>query len=99
MKKLFAAKALLTQNSSPLDSLSLFNAMHLAGLLEEKEYVSSTGSGEIKRYHSLTEDGLKFGMNKSSPYSEKTELVFYPATFKALLVLASEEILTHSESL
>lgn len=95
--KLLAAKDLLVKHSSPLDAASLFKAMQLAGLLEDKEYVSSTGSGEIKVYRSLTEEGLRFGINKESGYSEATEIRFFPATFGELLVIASMAILKHSE--
>jgi hypothetical protein len=94
-----SAKDLLNKHSSPIDAASLFNAMGLAGLIEEKEYVSSTGSGEIKVYRSLTECGLKYGMNKKSSYTEATELRFFPSTFTELLIIASKEILRHSESL
>ncbi|EBU7766774.1 hypothetical protein [Salmonella enterica] len=94
-----SAKDLLNKHSSPLNAASLLNAMLLAGLLEEKEYISSTGSGEIKSYRSLTEAGLKYGMNKKSGYSEATELRFFPSTFSELLVVVSKEILRHSEAL
>lgn len=98
-EKVAAAKDLLEENSSPLNSASLFDALLLAGLLEEKKYVSSTGSGEIKSYLALTECGQKYGVNRISRYSEKTELRFYPSTFKELLVIASKAILKHAESL
>lgn len=98
MKEL-SAKDLLHKYSSPLDSASLFNAMLLAGLIEVKEYISSTGSGEIKTYRSLTESGLKYGINKRSSYSDATDLKFFPSNFNELLVLVSKEILKHSEML
>jgi hypothetical protein len=98
-EKVQSAKDLLEEHSSPLNSASLFDALLLAGLLEEKKYVSSTGSGEIKSYMSLTDEGQRYGVNRISKYSEKTELRFYPSTFKALLVVASKAILKHSESL
>lgn len=97
-EKAASAKDLLDKCSSPLDPHSLRNAMLLAGLLEVKEYISSTGSGEIKSYHSLTEIGLKYGLNNNSGYSEKTEPRFFPSTFKELLILSSKAILSHSES-
>lgn len=94
--KVFPAKDLLDRFSSPLNSTSLFNAMILAGLAEEKKYISSTGSGEVKSYLSLTKSGLQYGVNRQSNYSEKTELRFYANSFKTLLVQASEAILKHS---
>lgn len=97
--KVQSAKDLLEEHSSPLNSASLFDALLLAGLLEEKTYLSSTGSGEVKSYMSLTDDGQRYGVNRISRYSEKTELRFYPSTFKELLVVASKAILKHSESL
>ena len=98
-KKAVSAKDLLEENSSPLNSASLFDALLIAGLLEEKKYVSSTGSGEIKSYLSLTEEGQQYGVNRISRYSEKTELRFYPSKFKDLLLIASKAILQHAESL
>lgn len=98
-EKAFSAKDLLEKHSSPLNSTSLFNGMVLAKLLEEKKYLSSTGSGEIKSYLSLTENGMKFGINRSSEYSQKTEVRFYPSTFRELLILSSKAILNHSEKL
>jgi hypothetical protein len=99
MKEKYSAKDLLNQHSSPLDAASLFNAMYLAGLLEEKKYLSSTGSGELKSYHSLTDSGLKYGLNQGSRYSEKTDVKLFSPTFKELLVVASTAVLKHSESL
>ena len=95
--KVLPAKDLLNKYSSPLDAASLFKAMQVAGLLEDKKYVSSTGSGEVKAYRSLTHEGLKFGINKESGYSEATEIKFFPETFGNLLVIASMAILKHSE--
>lgn len=98
-EKVFSAKDLLDKYSSPLNSSSVFNAMQAAGLVVEKKYVSSTGSGEIKSYLSLTETGLKFGVNRQSAYSEKTELRFFSASFPELLVISAEAILSHSRAL
>lgn len=90
---------LLDEHSSPLNMASLSNALLIAGLVEKKEYVSSSGSGEIKSYLSLTQSGQQYGVNRSSPFSEKTDLRFYRSTFKAVLVVASNAILKHAESL
>lgn len=98
-EKTSAAKDLLQAHSSPLNSASLFDGMLIAGLLEVKSYVSSSGSGEIKSYESLTEQGLKYGVNRASRFSEKTDARFYASTFKDLLVVVSKAILAHSESL
>lgn len=98
-QKVFSAKDLLETHRSPLNPTSLFNGMILAGLLEEKEYLSSTGSGEIKSYLSLTNQGMRFGVNRASEYSQKTDIRFYTCTFKELLVLSSKAILNHSENI
>lgn len=98
-EKVFSAKDLLEKYSSPLNSSSLFNALEVAGLVVSKEYVSSTGSGEIKSYLSLIDDGLKFGLNRQSAYSEKTELRFFNDSFPELLVVAAKAILNQSQAL
>lgn len=98
-EKTQAAKKLLELSGSALDAASLFAGMAQIGLLEEREYLSSSGSGEIKRYKALTEEGLRYGKNMPTMSPTKTEVKLYPSAFPDLLQRVCQGLLAHAESL
>lgn len=64
-----------------------FNLLMLgAGLLEQKQRPSSTGSGKIKKYWKLTESGEVYGENQKSPENPRSiQPLYYEAKFDELL--------------
>ncbi|WP_104422748.1 hypothetical protein [Methylobacter tundripaludum] len=93
------AKHLLDSTGSPMDSATLFKALSIAGLVEQLTYLSSTGSGEIKKYWAFTPSGLKYGVNQSTMSPTKTELRFYDTHFSNVLIAAAEAIISHARNL
>lgn len=87
-----SATKLLKQLEVPLDAASFLAGMELAGLLEERQYVSSSGSGEVKRYKALTDTGLAYGVNAKTLSPEKTEVRFYGETFPQVLLCSIEAL-------
>lgn len=78
--------AALKHRAIPLPASSVLQMMQWAGLVEDVEYTSSSGSGEIKHFLRLTERGLAYGVNLASPVSkEKTEVAIYPSRLGAIL--------------
>lgn len=79
-------KQILERLGVSLDAITVNRALLRLGYLENAEYISSTGSGEIKTYHRLTAIGLEYGENVPSRYSEKSEVRFYETRAPELLV-------------
>lgn len=78
--------AALKERGVTLPAASVLQMMQWVGLVEEVEYTSSSGSGEIKRFLRLTERGLAYGINVPGPVSkEKTEVAIYPSVLGAIL--------------
>lgn len=94
--KAMPAKNLLSDTGSPMDATTLFRALEFAGLVEQKSYVSSSGSGEIKEFWAFTENGLRFGENTPTISPTKTELRFYESKFHDALIAAADAIITHA---
>lgn len=97
MSEPLSATKLLKQLAVPIDAKSFLAGLQLAGLLEEREYVSSSGSGEVKRYRALTADGLAYGVNAETLSAEKTEVRFYVETFPAVLRRSFDALLVRVE--
>lgn len=76
----------LKPHAIPLPAASVLQMMQWAGLIEDVEYASSSGSGEIKHFLRLTERGLTYGVNLAGPVSkEKTEVAIYPSRLGVIL--------------
>ena len=75
-----------------LNAASLLAAIVKTPLAEIAEYVSTTGSGEIKKFVRLTDAGLKYGINRTGVHEFKTEVRFYPHTFHEFLAVVHEYI-------
>ncbi len=83
---------LIKQTGVSLNANTILTAIKKTDLVEEVEYLSSTGSGEIKTFLRLTESGLKFGMNRILRGDVKTEPRFYFETFPQLLRVIVDQI-------
>lgn len=60
--------------------------MQKAGLLERKTRPSSSGSGEIRKYWKLTEEGLVYGENQKAPENPRSmQPLYYESKFDELL--------------
>lgn len=79
--------ALLKQHGSGRSAASVNMLLQHMGLLEQQTRQST--KGEIKRYWSITADGLKWGKNVTSPTNPReTQPHWYKNTFGELLRLA-----------
>lgn len=95
-----SAKKLLADQKLPLDASTFNNGLMLVGLLEEKKYLSTTGSGEEKYYIAFTDAGAEFGKNKSSGFHEfKTEAKFYDIRFSEAYLIAVTALFRHAQHL
>lgn len=97
--KAVPAKDLLDRTNSPMDSLTLFKALSLAGLVEQRTYLSSTGSGEVKKFWAFTDAGIHLGKNQATMSPTKTELRFHEETFPEALIAAAKAIIAHAEGM
>lgn len=92
--------ALLDEHSCSLDANSIMRVMMRYGLAEDAEYISTTGSGEVKRFRRLTDEGLNYGINEaSSGHDIKTSPRFYIDTFPALVSLVVSYLQKESEDM
>lgn len=95
-----SAKSLLTRHNLPMDAATLSNGLILAGLLERKTYLSTTGSGEVKHFLAFTGAGESFGKNAQSGWHEiKTEPKFYKDKFAIAYLYAANAILKHGQDM
>ena len=79
--------ALLKQHGSGRSAASVNMLLQHMGLLEQQTRQSN--KGEIKRYWSITSDGLKWGKNVTSPTNPReTQPHWYKNTFGELLRMA-----------
>lgn len=86
-------KALISQFGVSFDASTIMNALLKAGYAENFQYLSSTGSGELKSFRKLTEQGEKFGVNKEGfGPSIKTEARFFESTFPDLLTVVVQQL-------
>ena len=97
--KTASAKELLEDIGALINANSFYKILEEMGLVEEAEYLSSTGSGEIKTYSRLTEAGIIYGGNKKNVFSAKTNLVFYKNAFPSLYAAACLAASVHADSL
>lgn len=72
--KMMSVTAALKQHQIPLHAQSVLQMLAWAGLVEEMEYLSSTGSGEVKTFQRLTSAGLQYGENVATLSPTKTEI-------------------------
>lgn len=94
------AKKLLADHRLPMDVNTFNNGLILAGILEVKKYLSTTGSGEEKYYIAFTEAGAIYGRNSPSGWHEfKTEPKYYHDHFAAAYLLAAAALFTHAQSI
>jgi hypothetical protein len=80
----FVVKDLLKQNNVGISSIAFNKLMMGTGLLEERERTGS--GGKIKKYKALTEQGLTYGQNDTSPHNPReVQPHYYANKFPELL--------------
>lgn len=95
----YAAKDLLSDYGNVMSPTTLLDALVRAGVMREVEYLSTTGSGELKRFREITPEHVRFGINKKTAHEFRTNPQFYVPTFPELLVIAAEQILADAKNL
>lgn len=86
-----AITQLLKDHGSPLSAKAVNLVLIDMGILAELERKGSRG--ETKRFKSLTESGLKYGRNETSPQSPReTQPLYYVRTFPELLDLINAHL-------
>jgi phage regulator Rha-like protein len=86
-----ALTALLKEHGSPLSAKAANLAMIDMGYLAEMERKGS--KGDAKRFKSLTERGLQYGRNETSPQNPReTQPLYYVAKFSELLDLINAHL-------
>jgi prophage antirepressor-like protein len=78
--------ALLREHGSKLSAIAANLALTDAGVLEELDRPSSKGG--TKKFRSLTDKGLQYGRNETSPKNvRETQPMYYAAKFPELLAI------------
>lgn len=94
-----SAKQLLALHNLPMDAATLNNGLILAGILENKIYLSTTGSGEEKSFIAFTPKGDEFGLNIANHWHGlKTEPKYFNDRFADAYLLAANAILMHAQT-
>lgn len=88
---------LLKDTGSSLHPSTVNQIMLKAGLAEMAEYLSTTGSGEVKSFLKLNEAGGRFGENKWTAHPIKTSVRLYPEQFPELLALVLQGLVSELE--
>ncbi len=83
---------LLKDADSSLHPSTVNRVMLKAGLAEMAEYLSTTGSGEVKEFLRLNEAGQRFGENQWTAHPIKTTVRLYPDAFPELLGIVVNHI-------
>jgi hypothetical protein len=95
----FPAKTLLAEIGSSLDATSFFNGLELAGVVARVEYMSTTGSGEVKQFVKIEDGHLNVGQNKKTMHEFKTEARFFRDGFESLAVVSCRALLENAISI
>ena len=86
-----ALTALLKEHGSPLSARAANLALVDMGILDELERTGSKGA--TKRLKSLTDAGLRYGRNETSPQNPReTQPLYYVRTFPELLDLINDHL-------
>jgi len=89
----YTLKKLVQFYDVSLNPATINLAMKRMGLTKDIEYISTTGSGEIKTFVAFTDKGEKYGFNRSGGFHPfKTECRFYAETFPELIVEIGQHI-------
>ena len=92
----FPAKTLLAEIGSGLDATSFFNGLELSGIVARVEYLSTTGSGEVKQFVKIDDGHLNIGQNKKTMHEFKTEARFFRDGFEPLVVVSCRALLENA---
>lgn|GEM_PF-5740352 len=95
-QKHYSVTELLEANNCYIAPVTIFKVLIELGYIEEVEYLSSTGTGELKKYRRFTDKGLEYGINSKSfrQKSESTKCKFNGYNFKQLLAEVIEHLQT-----
>ena len=92
MGKTDSLTSLLKLNNVEISTVRANKILVALGLLAEKERPSSKYAGKMKKYKSLTDQGLRYGINEENPSSPgQTTPHYFVETFAGLLALLEEE--------
>ncbi|UNG17530.1 hypothetical protein [Stutzerimonas zhaodongensis] len=92
MSEAKALKALIADYGVSFDAATIMNALLRAGIAEDFQYASTTGSGAMKSFRKLTAQGEAFGINRPTMHPLKTEPRFYAEAFPRLLDLVVQQL-------
>jgi hypothetical protein len=93
VEKTDALTNLLKRNNTGISTVKANKILVALGLLAEKERPSAKYAGKLKKYKSLTAQGLQYGINVENPSSPgQTTPHYFSETFAALLALIQREI-------
>ena len=85
--------ALLKQHNVEISTVKANKILVALGLLLTKERPSSKYQGKIKKYKALSEQGLKFGINRDNHNSPgQTTPYYFSDSFSDLLMLIQQEL-------
>jgi prophage antirepressor-like protein len=85
--------ALLADHGSRLSATAFNKLLAAAGYLEERTRPSSSARGGVKRFWAITDAGLRFGKNLTSPNNPReTQPHWYIDRFSELLELTTVEL-------
>ena len=89
-KPTFSAKDLLNRFDCGISSIAFNKLMIANGLMEEKE--RSGRHGQIKKFKTLTESGLRYGQNDTSKHNPReTQPHYFEESFMELFNLLTQE--------
>lgn len=95
-----SAKKLLELHGCILTPGCFYDGLILCGAIENIEYISETGSGELKNFPKITESHLHIGKNVRNPFHKvKTEPKFYADNFIYTYQLACIAIAEQAKNL
>lgn len=85
-------KALVADFDVSLEPTTIFNALVRAGYVEDFEYPSTTGSGQMKSFKKILPHAERFGENRAAMHPFKTEARFYAEHFPELLAIVVDQL-------
>jgi len=84
----FSLTHLLKEHGVPMSAIKANKALEQAGLLEVKKRASTKSPDKLKLFWALTESGLQYGKNVTSPSNPReTQPLFFADRFPQLLAL------------
>jgi hypothetical protein len=76
---------LLKRNEVGLSAAKANKILLAKGILEEKTRPSETEPGKVRTYKALTDDGLRYGINRPQQMIDETTPRYYEDSFQELV--------------